>query len=129
MTAVVEAAGVDIVFEVDPPLHVTGHDLEAAGFRLVLREPGWHEHRLLTHDNPNVHLHVFSPGCPEVTRHQMFRDWLCGHPDDLARYRDTKLVAAAASTSAGEDGMEYNARKQPVIRDIYDRMFRAHGLV
>jgi hypothetical protein len=25
--------------------------------------------------------------------------------------------------------MSYNLRKQPVIRDILDRMFRAHGLL
>ena len=59
----------------------------------------------------------------------MFRDWLIENPDDLALYRAAKLESAAAATAAGENGMEYNLRKQPVIRDIYDRMFRAHGLI
>ncbi len=104
-------------------------DLEAAGFRFVLRERGWHEHRLLTCDDPRTNLHVFSPDCPEVIRHRMFRDWLIENPDDLALYRDAKLESAAAATAAGEDGMEYNLRKQPVIREIYDRMFRASGLI
>jgi GrpB-like predicted nucleotidyltransferase (UPF0157 family) len=103
--------------------------LESAGFRFVLRERGWHEHRLLTSDDPRTNLHVFSPDCPEVIRHRLFRDWLIEHPDDQALYRDVKLESAAASTAAGEHGMEYNLRKQPVIREIYDRMFRAHGLI
>jgi GrpB-like predicted nucleotidyltransferase (UPF0157 family) len=103
--------------------------LEAAGFRFVLCESGWHEHRLLTCDDPPTNLHVFSPDCPEVIRHRMFRDWLIDNPDDLALYRDAKLKSAAAANMAGEHVMEYNLRKQPVIREIYDRMFRASGLI
>ena len=104
-------------------------DLEAAGFGLALREPSWHQHRVLTHADPRTNLHVFSPDCPEVVRHRLFRDWLREHPDDLALYRDAKTGAAAASTAAGEHVMDYNRRKEPVIRDIYDRLFRAHGLL
>ncbi len=103
--------------------------LEATGFRFVVCESGWHEHRLLIHDDPPANLHVFSPDCPEVIRHRMFRDWLIDHPDDLALYRDAKLESAAAANMAGEHVMEYNLRKQPVIREIYDRMFRASGLI
>jgi GrpB-like predicted nucleotidyltransferase (UPF0157 family) len=103
--------------------------LQSAGFRLVIRERGWHEHRLLTLDDPRVNLHVFSPDCPEVIRHRMFRDWLIEHPDDLARYRDAKLEAAADARAGGESVMDYNQRKQPAIRNIYARMFRAHGLL
>ncbi len=102
--------------------------LEAVGFRLSIREPDWHEHRCLVADDPRTNLHVFSPDCPEVTRHRLFRDWLRSHPDDLARYQEVKVAAAAASTAAGEHVMEYNQRKEPVILDIYDRMFRAAGL-
>jgi GrpB-like predicted nucleotidyltransferase (UPF0157 family) len=103
--------------------------LERAGFRLAVREPGWHEHRCLTLADPRANLHVFSPDCPEVVRNVLFRDWLREHPDDLARYRDAKLDAAASSTAAGEHVMDYNRRKEPVIRDILDRLFRAHGLL
>ncbi len=103
--------------------------LQSLGFRLVVREPGWHEHRVLTSDNPRVNLHVFSPDCPEVIRHRMFRDWLSEHPDDRTRYCDAKIESAAATTIAGENVMDYNQRKQPVIHDIYDAMFRAHGLL
>lgn len=104
-------------------------DLEAAGFRLVVREPSWHQHRCFTLAEPRTNLHVFGPDCPEVVRHRLFRDWLREHPDDLALYRDAKTGAAAASTAAGEHVMDYNARKEPVIIEIYDRLFRAHGLL
>jgi GrpB-like predicted nucleotidyltransferase (UPF0157 family) len=50
--------------------------LEGVGFRLVIREPWWHEHRCLVHDDPRCNLHVFSPGAPEPVRHRIFRDWL-----------------------------------------------------
>ena len=94
-----------------------------------MREPWWHEHRCLVFDDPRCNLHVFSPDCPESIRMRIFRDWLREHPDDLALYRDAKLGAADDSNAAGEHVMQYNARKQPVIREIYDRAFRALGLL
>ncbi len=103
--------------------------LEVAGFTLVIREPWWHEHRCLVSEQPRGNLHVFSPGCPEPIRNRIFRDWLRERPEDLALYRDAKLGAAAASNAAGEHVMDYNARKEPVIREIYDRAFRAAGLL
>jgi GrpB-like predicted nucleotidyltransferase (UPF0157 family) len=106
-------------------------DLEAAGFVHRAREPWWHEHRLLQHDEPRTHLHVFGPDCPEVVRHLMFRQWLHDHPDDLAAYAGAKRAAAAEMNArpGGGTGMDYNRHKEPVVRDIYDRMFRAHGLL
>jgi GrpB-like predicted nucleotidyltransferase (UPF0157 family) len=104
-------------------------DLEAAGFELRIREPWWHEHRALRLADPAANLHVFGPESPELVRHRIFRDWLRTHPDDLALYRDTKLAAARAATEAGEHVMQYNARKEQVIREIYDRAFRAAGLL
>lgn len=103
--------------------------LEAAGFQHVIREPWWHEHRVLKHDSPTAHLHVFSPGSPEVVRHRMFRDWLAQNPEDRASYAEAKRRAAAASNGAGGTMQDYNALKEPVLREIYDRMFRAHGLL
>jgi GrpB-like predicted nucleotidyltransferase (UPF0157 family) len=103
--------------------------LEAAGFVLTVREPWWHEHRCLVLDEPSCNLHVFSPDSPEVARHRIFRDWLIEHPEDRDRYRDAKLGAAHEANEAGEHVMEYNARKEPSIRAIYDRAFRAAGLL
>lgn len=103
--------------------------LEDAGFELTVREPWWQEHRCLVCDGPRANLHVFSLDAPEPIRLRLFRDWLREHPEDLALYRDAKQCAVAEANAAGEHVMQYNARKQPVIRAIYDRAFRAAGLL
>jgi GrpB-like predicted nucleotidyltransferase (UPF0157 family) len=102
--------------------------LRASGFRFALRERSWHEHRLLQWDDPRANVHVFGPDCPEAIRHRMLRDWLIEHPEDRRRYEDAKRAAAEASNAAGESVASYNVRKQAVIREILDRVFRAHGL-
>jgi GrpB-like predicted nucleotidyltransferase (UPF0157 family) len=105
--------------------------LVGVGFVHWLREPWWHGHRLLKYDDPTTNLHAFGPDCPEVIRHTMFRQWLIDRPEELARYAGAKR-AAAAEINAREGGgtaMDYNLVKEPVVRDIYDRMFRAHGLL
>ena len=111
-------------------------DLEALGYVHWLTEPDWHQHRLLKLlGEPRVHLHVFGPDCPEVVRHRMFRDWLLDHPEDRRRYAAAKRAAAAEMSATGDDqgglgfGMRYNRIKEPVVRDIYQRMFRAAGLI
>lgn len=77
----------------DEPSYVPA--LEGLGYVLVIREPEWHEHRLLRHADPAVNLHVFSTGCPEHERMIMFRDRL--RSDDAARdrYLATKRELAA----------------------------------
>lgn len=55
-----------------------------AGLQFLLREPGWHQHRFFIcddHDDDDdrplaAHVHVWGPGCPEVMRHQLFKNWL-----------------------------------------------------
>lgn len=103
--------------------------LEAMGFVLRIREPNWHQHRCLFEEDPRTNLHVWCPGSAEAIRHRMFRDWLRTQPDDLALYAATKRASADETNSAGEAVMAYNQRKQPVIRDILDRMFAAHGML
>lgn len=98
--------------------------LERLGYFLTVREPLFHEHRCLRLADPRVNLHVFGPDCPEVIRHRMFRDWLRTHPEDRALYENAKRAAIPA----GGNVMDYNARKQQVIREIYDRLFRAAGM-
>lgn len=101
--------------------------LESQGFRLVVREPWWQGHRLLRHHDPRTNLHVFHADGAEVARMRMFRDWLRTHPDDRDLYADAKRAASAAARDAGEHVMQYNARKQDVVRAIHARMFAAHG--
>jgi GrpB-like predicted nucleotidyltransferase (UPF0157 family) len=99
--------------------------LERLGYVLTVREPSFHEHRCLRLAEPRVNLHVFGPGCPEVIRNRMFRDWLRARPEDRALYEDAKRAAVPG----GGNVMDYNARKQRVIREIYDRLFRAAGML
>lgn len=103
--------------------------LEAAGFRLVIREPWWYEHRCLRAEDPRCNLHVFGPDSPEPFRHRLFRDWLRGNPDDRELYASVKRQAAAEANSRGEHVMQYNARKEQVLREIYRRAFTASGLL
>ena len=64
--------------------------LERAGYRLIIREPEWFEHRLFKGAAPETNLHVFSAGCPELDRCRLFRDWLRVTPQDVALYARTK---------------------------------------
>lgn len=108
--------------------------LAPLGLVHVLREPGWHEHRALRREagpaGPRVNLHVWGPGSPEVVRHRLLRDWLRTHPDDRERYAAAKRAAADA-TNASDGGagglvMDYNLRKQAVVRAILDDVLAAH---
>ena len=103
--------------------------LEKAGFRLVIREPWWYGHRVLRSDEPKSNLHVFGFDSPELIRHRIFRDWLRGNPDERDRYVAAKRQAAAEANARGEHVMQYNARKEQVIREIYHRAFMAAGLL
>lgn len=119
---------IDIDLTVADPRDEAGYvpALEAAGWVLTIREPSWHEHRCLTRrEGARANLHVFGPDCPEVIRHRMFRDWLISHDEDRERYE----AAKRAAVPGGGHVMGYNARKQDIIRDIYDRLFRAAGLL
>jgi GrpB-like predicted nucleotidyltransferase (UPF0157 family) len=70
-------------------------DLEAVGFVLHAREPGWDEHRLLKHQDPPTNLHVFAVGAAEIRRCLLFRDRLRSDPRDRALYESTKRRLAA----------------------------------
>lgn len=118
---------IDIVLTVADPRQEATYipALAAAGWRHEVREPSWHEHRGLSRDEPTANLHVFGPDCPETIRLRMFRDWLRSNPEDRQRYENAKRAAVPG----GGHVMDYNARKQDAIREIYDRLFRAAGLL
>jgi GrpB-like predicted nucleotidyltransferase (UPF0157 family) len=103
--------------------------LEAIGFRLVIRRPWWYGHRAFRLDEPLCNLHVFGFDSAEAVRHRIFRDWLRGNPDERDRYAAAKAQAASEANARGEHVMQYNARKQRVIREIYHRAFVAAGLL
>ena len=117
---------IDIVLAVpdsaDEPAYVPA--LEAAGYVLRAREPGWFQHRMFKGPDTDINLHVFTADCTEINRMLLFRDWLrMSDADrdaylrvkrDLAQrtwrhvqhYADAKtaivheIVARAAATSA-----------------------------
>jgi GrpB-like predicted nucleotidyltransferase (UPF0157 family) len=103
--------------------------LEAIGFQLTIREPWWYGHRMLRASEPACNLHVFGFDSPEPIRHRLLRDWLRGNTEDRDRYAAIKREAASAANAAGEHVMQYNARKQLLIREIYHRAFAATGLL
>jgi hypothetical protein len=78
---------------------------------------------------PACSLHVFEYDSPEPIKHRIFRDWLRANPDQPELYARTKREAAEAANSGGEHVMQYNACKEQVIREIYDRAFIAAGLL
>lgn len=87
---------IDIVLVVADSSDETSYvpPLEEAGYVLRIREPDWHEHRVLKAPDGSVNLHVFSAGCPEVDRMLLFRDRLRAEPVDRALYERTKRELA-----------------------------------
>jgi GrpB-like predicted nucleotidyltransferase (UPF0157 family) len=95
----------------------------------VIRQPWWYGHRALVADEPRCNLHVFGLDSPEAVRHRIFRDWLRGNAAERDRYAAVKRQAASDANAAGEHVMQYNARKEQVVREIYHRAFAAVGLL
>lgn len=110
----------DVLLLVDDPAAEPAYvpDLRGAGFELVLREPGWHEHRLLCRVDPAVNLHVFRVGSEEADRTLRFRDRLRADPTDRERYATAKRALAGRSWEHLQD---YADAKTAVIEDILTR--------
>jgi GrpB-like predicted nucleotidyltransferase (UPF0157 family) len=79
---------IDIVLVVTNSADEAGYlpDLETAGYVLQFREPDWYEHRFLRDHNPEVQVHVFTLGSPEVERMLLFRDRLRCRSDERELY-------------------------------------------
>lgn len=92
--------------------------LEAAGYRLRIREPAWEEHRLLTGSPPDVNLHVFSAGAREITLMLRMRDWLRANAADRELYAATKQALAARTWKYVQ---HYADAKTTVIAEILAR--------
>jgi GrpB-like predicted nucleotidyltransferase (UPF0157 family) len=94
--------------------------LEAAGYVLRIREPEWHEHRVLRGPDTDINLHVFTIGSSEIDRMLGFRDWLRTHPEDLALYQQTKRDLATRQWTYLQ---EYSDAKSLVVEAIIARAF------
>ncbi|HEX4698825.1 MAG TPA: GrpB family protein [Actinomycetes bacterium] len=95
--------------------------LEELGYALRVREPDWHEHRLLRHSDPTVNLHVFAIGSIEIDRMLGFRDHLRTDPDDLAFYLRTKRGLARRRWAIMQ---QYADAKSEVVEQIVARALR-----
>ena len=92
--------------------------LEAAGYALQFREPDWYEHRFLRDRDPDVQIHVFTVGSPEVERMLAFRDRLRTEPEDRHLYERTKRELAARRWDYVQD---YADAKSTVVEEIISR--------
>ena len=95
--------------------------LLGAGYVLRVREPDWHQHRMLRTPELDVHVHVFSPGCVEVVRQLAFRDRLRTNAGDRLLYESVKRKLAK------EDWPDMNAyarAKTQVVEQITARALR-----
>jgi GrpB-like predicted nucleotidyltransferase (UPF0157 family) len=92
--------------------------LEEQGFYLRIREPDWHQHRLLKGPDIKANLHVFSAGCCEVERMLAFRDWLRSHPDEKELYEKAKRELAARTWKYTQ---HYADAKSKVVEEILSR--------
>jgi GrpB-like predicted nucleotidyltransferase (UPF0157 family) len=90
--------------------------LEAAGYVLRIREPRWHEHRVLK--RPDVNLHVFSAGCPEIERMLRFRDRLRTSTADRELYARAKRELARREWKYVQN---YADAKTAVVEEILAR--------
>jgi GrpB-like predicted nucleotidyltransferase (UPF0157 family) len=93
-------------------------DLEQAGYVLRVREPAFHEHRMLRTPGADVHVHVYAPSSAEVGRMLAFRDHLRRNTRD----RDAYAAAKRRLAERPWKSMQYYAEaKSPVIERILAR--------
>jgi GrpB-like predicted nucleotidyltransferase (UPF0157 family) len=92
--------------------------LEAAGYRLRIREPEWEQHRLLKGTQPDVNLHVFTQGSREISRMLTMRDWLRTNDADRELYAATKRELASRTWKYVQN---YADAKSTVIAEIMAR--------
>ncbi len=100
----------------DEPAYVPA--LEAAGYVLCIREPDWYEHRVFKGPDTDVNLHVFSPGCTEIDRILLFRDWLRSNVFDFRLYERTKRELARKDWKYTQN---YADAKTSVVEEIIAR--------
>ena len=92
--------------------------LEAAGYTLRVREPAFYEHRMFRTPSRNVHIHIYSPGSPEIHRNLLFRDHLRAYPADCRQY---ELLKRQLATRDWADINHYANAKTEFIESIITR--------
>jgi GrpB-like predicted nucleotidyltransferase (UPF0157 family) len=100
----------------DEPAYVRA--MQSAGYKLQIREPEWHQHRLFKGPDTNINLHVYSFGCPEIDKMLMFRDWLRTNDADRELYERTKRELAQQTWKYVQN---YADAKTDVVEEIVAR--------
>lgn len=91
---------------------------EQAAYRLRIREPEWHEHRMFKGPENDLNLHVSSTGCAEIDRMLAFRDRLRTSASDRELYARSKRELAQRSWKYTQN---YADAKTAVIEEILSR--------
>jgi GrpB-like predicted nucleotidyltransferase (UPF0157 family) len=116
---------IDIALEVpdsgDEAAYVA--DVEAAAYRLRIREPDWYEHRLFKGPDTDINLHVFSDGCEEFVAMLRFRDHLRQNAADRELYATAKREIAARNWKYMQ---QYADAKTTVVHAILARAGDRH---
>ena len=117
---------VDILLVVEDSSNETSYvpALEGAGYVLRVRERDFHEHRMLRTAAKDVHVHVFSPGSPEIERYLLLRDHLRRDAEDRALYARTKRDLATRDWPSMQ---HYAEAKTEVIEGIVARAAAARS--
>jgi GrpB-like predicted nucleotidyltransferase (UPF0157 family) len=92
--------------------------IEGAGYVLRVREPGFDEHRMFRTPAKDVHVHVFSPGSPEIDRYLLLRERLREDEGDRELYARTKRELASRVWPSMQ---HYAEAKTEVIEGIIAR--------
>ena len=111
---------IDIVLGVADPADESSYvpPMEAAGYVLRIREPDWHQHRLLKGPDTDINLHVFAADSGEIVRMLAFRDRLRTHPGERLRYEAAKRELAGRHWTYTQ---EYADAKSEVVEGIIAR--------
>jgi GrpB-like predicted nucleotidyltransferase (UPF0157 family) len=111
---------VDILLAVADPADESTYvtPLEGAGYRLVIREPDWHQHRVLKGPDTNINLHVHPEDSPEIGRNLRFRDHLRADATDRELYERTKRELARRHWTYIQ---QYADAKSDVVEEILRR--------
>ena len=95
--------------------------MEEAGYVLRVREPDFHEHRMFRTPEKDVHIHVFSPGSPEISRYLLLRDRLRESEEERELYARIKRELAGKDWPSMQ---HYAEAKTEVIEGIIARTKR-----
>jgi GrpB-like predicted nucleotidyltransferase (UPF0157 family) len=111
---------IDIALEVPDSADEAAYvpEMEAAGYRLRIREPEWFQHRLFKGPDSDINLHTFSAQCSEVDRMVRFRNWLRHNSADCELYARIKRQLAGRDWKYMQ---QYADAKTAVVQEIMAR--------